>query len=531
MKNINKHLNIKYLVLAFLAVMFTACETTDLDINENPNALSPDSADPSLVLNGIQFGLTNQTLGLHNATRGVMRHTNMFGTYAANTGAGALNGVWSNTYSIANNTRLLATLNESQALANHLGMAQVIEVMAFAGIVDYIGQAPFSEAIDASISAPNFDAGQDIYNALYAQLDTAIANLNMTDQIAPEDLYYNGDMSKWVKLANSVKIQMYVNSKLVNNPNATTDINAIIASGNYISSPADDLVAQFNTQNDNPDARHPDYVLAYNTGAGNIYMSNEFMNILLNDKTVEDPRTNFYIYRQTLTDPTGDLLPCAGLGGFNFCYLGNGYWGRDHADDEGIPNDGSLRATFGVYPAGGAFDDGTTNTNTLAASDLGGAGIFPIMLSSTVNFWLAEAALPAPAGLGVTGNSRDYLAAGMADSFAKVAAFAGQTMTNVATYEAEVLANYDAAGTDNDRLGVIIKEVYISSWGNSTPAYNNYRRTGFPALGGSVIANTDFPRNFLIPDSELNSNDNPNLVQITRTDQVFWDTNPAGFIE
>ena len=35
----------------------------------------------------------------------------------------------------------------------------------------------------------------------------------------------------------------------------------------------------------------------------------------------------------------------------------NGYWGRDHGNDNGIPPDGFKRTLRGVYPAGGAFDD------------------------------------------------------------------------------------------------------------------------------------------------------------------------------
>jgi len=103
--------------------------------------------------------------------------------------------------------------------------------------------------------------------------------------------------------------------------------------------------------------------------------------------------------------------------------------------------------------------------------------------------------------------------------------------TAIDTYVSEVLVNYGNATTDQDRLNIIMKEFYIASWGNSIESYNGYRRTGYPELGGSVITNTDFPRNFLIPDTELNSNDNPAIEQITRTTKVFWDTNPDGFIQ
>ncbi len=527
---INKIKTIKYFTALVCVMLLSSCETTDLDVNVNPNALSPSSADPTLVLNGIQASFTGQSFNLHANVRGVMRHVNMFGTYAANTPSSSLNGAWSSTYAIAANRQLLETLNETQALGNHVGIAQLLEAFAYVNLVDFIGTAVFSEAVNPDISAPNFDNGADIYNALYTQINTAITNLSLTDQVAFEDLYFNGDLSKWIRLANSLKIKMYVQSKLVGNANAGSDINAIVASGNYISSGADDFLAQFGTQNDNPDVRHPDFVAAYVTGAGGQYMSNEFMNILLNDKTIEDPRMKYYVYRQSLTTPAADLLPCAGNPAYALCHIGDFYWGRDHADDEGIPNDGNQRTTYGAYPAGGAFDTGAGNVSTINTQNLGGAGIYPIVLSSFTNFMLAESALPAPVGLGTTGSSRTFLEAAMRDSFSKVEGFVGVTMSNVDAYVNEVLTNFDNATSDSARLNIIIKEYYIASWGNSIEAFNNYRRTGFPDLGGSVGSNTDFPRNFLIPDSELNSNDNPNLIQINRTDQVFWDTNPAGFV-
>lgn len=520
-------------VIAFSFLLaLSSCETTNLDINDNPNTLTPVSADASLVLNSIQLSFVGQHLGLSFQSGDIMRHVHMFGTYASNSGQGSMNGAWANTYSIANNLNLIQDLAETNDLANHVGMGQVLEAFAFVNLVDNIGTAVYSEAVSSEFPQPNLDSGASIYEAMYAQLNEAITNLSATGQIQPEDLIYNGDMSKWIKLANTLKIKMYVQTKLVGNASAVSDINSILASGNYIKDLADDFQIQFGTNETNPDNRHPWFAANYQINAGNQYMSNDFMNTLLNDKASPDPRLPYYIYRQTNTDPSGTLLPCAGDGDFQYCYVGDGYWGRDHADDEGIPNDGELRATYGIYPAGGAYDDASFSF-TRDSQNLGGAGIHPVILSSFSKFMLAEAALPAPVGLGVTGNPRTYLMQAMMDSFNKVANFSGIPMvsTDVTAYIDQVLLRYDVATSDEERLEIIMLEYYIAMWGNSLEAYNNYRRTGYPELGFSVISNTDFPRSYFLPDSELNSNDNPNLEQKSLTDQVFWDTNPAGFID
>ena len=45
---------IKMLVLCG-GLFFASCETTELDLTQNPNALAPDQADPDFYLNAIQI--------------------------------------------------------------------------------------------------------------------------------------------------------------------------------------------------------------------------------------------------------------------------------------------------------------------------------------------------------------------------------------------------------------------------------------------------------------------------------------------
>ena len=148
---------------------------------------------------------------------------------------------------------------------------------------------------------------------------------------------------------------------------------------------------------------------------------------------------------------------------------------------------------------------------------------------------MAEASLPAGAGLGIPGDSRMLLQEGIQGSFDKVATFSGIPMDDTETqaYIDEVLAEFDAAADDEEKLNIIIREYYIASFGNSIEAFNAYRRTGYPDLQEHVLPSGGaFPRSFFIPQSELDANDNPDLEQKTLTDQVFWDTNPAsGFID
>lgn len=514
-------------------VSFTSCETLDLDINENPDLLSIDSADPNFILNGIQFNFVTQHIELSETSSGTMRHTHLFGTYAGASTTDVLDTPWANTYAITSNLNLLKEIAQTINLSEQIGIAQVLEAWAYVNLVDYIGTAVYTEAVNADITTPNLDSGESIYNAMYLQLNTAITNLNKGSDITPEDVFYNGEITKWIKLANTLKLKMYIQSKLVATDTTINEINTIIASRNYINDSDDDFVLFFGDSETNPDNRHHWYQNTYVSGAGNQYMSNDFIYKLKDEKGFEDPRLKYYIYRQTKEDPTNSLLPCEGNSDYDYCYLGNGYWARDHGDDAGRPNDSDQKSTFGIYPAGGAFDDNISNTSTIATNNnLAGAGIHPIWLSSFSKFMLAEAALPSPSGLGTSGTSFDYLIDAIQDSFTKVSNLSTINMdtSETAEYINYVTDEYNAA-SETEKLNIIMREYYIAMWGNSIEAYNNYRRTGMPTLQTSVITTTDFPRSYFIPESELNANDNPNLTQKTLTDQVFWDTNPAGFIK
>jgi hypothetical protein len=166
-----------------------------------------------------------------------------------------------------------------------------------------------------------------------------------------------------------------------------------------------------------------------------------------------------------------------------------------------------------------------------------GAGIQPIWQSSFTEFLRAEAVLT----LGVAGSARSFLEAGVRKSIAKVIGFPtsiGYTnaslaavtpsATKVDDYVAKVLAAYDAAGTDQQRLNIVMKEWYIALWGNGADAHNNYRRTGLPnnLQYPKLLASGPYNRSFFYPSVYINLNKNA-AAQNAIDKKVFWDTNAA----
>jgi hypothetical protein len=559
MKTINKKYILQTLLVGLLFFVIS-CETTELELLDDPDAISLTQSDLNFFLNSNEVSLANFFEGMTEPGMETTRMIHMFGPLYQNAySSNLLDGEWQATYStIISNNRALEPLAVSLEAFQHLGIAQVIEAYAVTTLVDYVGDVPYSEAV-AGISAPSRDPGDEVYGAMLALLDTAITNLNATSAISySSDLFYGGDSSKWIKLANTLKLKIYLQSRLlssgessiVNSAVSTAGINAIIASGDYITSSADDFQFNWSTTDNNPDSRHPIFARNFDSpGVVTDYMSNHLMNELnagVDDKTVLDPRLRYYFYRQgpvnadntNSQDCFGSLPPAHYGFSIPFCSTDfPGYWGRDHGDDSGIPPDTGSRATWGVYPIGGVFDNDSFNPIVDRGVGYQGAGISPIMLSSYVNFMLAEASLT----LGTTGNAMAYLNEGMTQSIAKVTGFGAAqaggsgfepSQAEIDAYVDEVMATYMSAASDDDKLNIIMTEYHIALYGNGVEAYNSYRRTGMPNdLQPLRAADVDnYIRSFFYPNTSVSNNSNSDQ-KANVTEQVFWDNNPAnGFI-
>jgi hypothetical protein len=259
-------------------------------------------------------------------------------------------------------------------------------------------------------------------------------------------------------------------------------------------------------------------------------MDNYFM-YKLHSKS--DPRLPYYIFRQgRFDDMTFDTTPCSNRTDCAYWDLlfadpsADGLIGRDHGDPSGIPGDGDLRATFGVYPIGGTYDDGSGGDQTQGDGALG-AGITPWLTSSMRAFMLSEAVLT----LGVTGDAKALMTEGIIESMQAVSGFAGSPEmadADVDAYVASIESDYDAAIGVSDELAldVVIQEKYFAVFGNGFEAYNDLRRTGYPSDLPDALAPTNpFPVRFQYPPSELNTNVNAPDPAPLLSDPVFWDIN------
>lgn len=554
-----KHIIKGFGILA-IAFGFNACESTQLQILDDPNALTPAQADPDLFIVEMQVSLGEFFEDVTEQGQEVTRILVMAGpTYNNAYSPDTFDDAWTVGYAeILADVRALEPIAEEGELYTHIGIAKAIEAYTMMTMVDYFGDIPYSEAIlGAENTNPKLDSGAEIYAAIETLLDESLAQFAREELTLPtNDLFYGGDESQWIKLVNTLKLKLYTQSRLVDS-SVGAKINALVADGNLILSEADDFQFNYSNTNANPDSRHPEFSNNFNVAADVAdYMSNAFMVRVKDAYSTGDPRTRYYFYRQSLTfteDPNENECitlprPVNYSPSDPFCDPGQGYWGRDHGDNDGIPPDGGKRSAWGVYPVGGLFDDSRGTAWPGQLGGLQGAGIAPIMLTSFTNFMLAETALTA----GVTGDARAYLEAGVRASITKVVGFGERldylddiitaddpetedvdeevtirdqyvpTTDQIDRYVNNVLGDYDDA-TGEDRLEVVINEYMKASFGNGVEAYNTYRRTGLPSdMQPTLLAAPgEYINSFFYPNELVNQNSNA-TQKASQAVRVFW---------
>ncbi len=552
MKKINK---IQILLLLFLGLTFISCETTDLDLINDPNEVTIENGDLERYLVAIQVDYANFTEDMGRNGAQLTRLEQMRNPSYANVfDPASTNYEWGLAYqgmfSDMKNAEDLAIELEAN---KHIGVMRIIKASTLMILVDYFGDVPLSEATNlAEFPNPHADDDAAVYEAALTMLDEGIAFLNQDGLGLENDFYYGNDFDKWIKLANTLKMNAYVNTRLVDG-SAQSKFNAIVNSGNYISTTADDF--QFTWSNVNSagiDARHPAYAADYASAGATRYRSNWLMDQMLDDN---DPRIRYYFFRQWDCTPGGfgingevcgvdperlfcstDTAPGHYPGSMVFCWVDSGFWGRDHGFGGGIPPDTFRRTAVGVYPAAGNFDDNRFSSVGLEQGGQG-AGITPIMLASWSHFMISEMRLVS----GNIGGANTEMQLGMEASIAKAMSFGSMdpeadldgyepSASDISDYISSTGAAFENAGNDA-RWEIFSLQHLKAHYGNGSDVYNMYRRTGYPhSVQFDIEVNPGrFIRSFLYPADEANTNSN--IQQKSNVDiQVFWDNNPASAV-
>ncbi|MBD8388448.1 SusD/RagB family nutrient-binding outer membrane lipoprotein [Dysgonomonas sp. BGC7] len=123
-------------------------------------------------------------------------------------------------------------------------MATVIKVLGMSRITDMYGPIPYSK-FGTSTQVP-YDSQKDVYYQFFDELDdainvlTAYSNSNSAKYMEQYDYIYSGNVSKWIKFANTLRLRLAMRISFVDKTKAQTEATAAINHSSGLMTSSDD---------------------------------------------------------------------------------------------------------------------------------------------------------------------------------------------------------------------------------------------------------------------------------------------------
>jgi hypothetical protein len=475
-----KKLNI--IIYTFLSfILMTGCDRGFEELNLDPNASTAVPA--HLLLGGPQRIYMNT---MYSAQRGGDMGacwSQQWSKVQYNDEAryvprrGVIDGIWSTMYaSVVSESKAMYNLAEAEGNESLKGAGLVMQAIGYQTLVDFYGPIPFTESVDGAILQPAYDSEAVVYEGIIQMLTDASALLASGNGTitGTSDLFYGGDASKWVKLANSLKFRALMRIS------STRSVNAELQA----------LMGKMFTSND--DSAQLTY-LAAAPDANPIW------------ETIVDGNRAEYKINSVLVEAMESL------------------------------NDGRLAVYAGKNASGAIVGkpSGFGASTTLPNEDLGYtyANISPLgekyltatlpgvlMSYSQLSFLIAEAANEGYISGGIT-SALDWYKKGISASFE----FNGLSANNYLAQD-----GIDFTAQDDARTKIATQE-WIALFGQGFESWTEWRRTGIPVLEPAAESLLDrVPSRLFYPTTEpsLNKTSYDAAVQTIGGDNLtaplFW---------
>lgn len=485
----------KYILGSFLGLLLLQGCSKFEDLNNNPN--QPSVVRSDLFLNNIAyfaFSDGDGTTTFPNATGSYSTFVggDMGGCWGQNLSkvqyndeekysprVGVVQDFWETYYEVVcNDSRKMYEL--AAAENNHAvqGAARVLEAYGFSVLTDCFGDIPFSEALKSSdgILKPKYDAQEDVYAGIFSLLDEA--NTLLADGVGSiptsSDKIYGGDVAKWRKFANSLKVRclMRVSGKTSTKFNVAAQLSDIVNNRPIFTSNADQ--AKFVMGTSQP-AANPFYETIVFGNRSEWKVNSVLVDLL---SAYNDPRLP--VYAQKADDgtyrgkPSGySNLPSAAYGYKNISAIGTKF----------------------LQPSSPCF----------------------FLSYAELCFLLAEAR---QRGLITTGTASDYYEAGIASSFEE---------HNLSSSTAAYLAQPNVVLTGGTELKQIGEQKWLSLFGQGIETWTEWRRTKIPTLTPAVDGVvSEIPSRYQYPTTEQSLNKASYDAAIARqgadllTTKIWW---------
>lgn len=214
-------------VLLSAAVLGLSCTAGYFDINRNPYGVTDDEMQRDgyavkAALLGISNGVISPDVNTTQFTECLLGGT-MAG-YLADANGGWKETIsnynptdnWTNVFMksdkmipvIYSNYRQLHQVTDDPILH---AVGEIIKIAAMHRVTDTYGPIPYSRiGQNGEINVP-YDSQEDVYKTMFKELDAAIETLmpNKENSFSPSaDPVYGGNINKWIKFANSLKLRL-----------------------------------------------------------------------------------------------------------------------------------------------------------------------------------------------------------------------------------------------------------------------------------------------------------------------------------
>ncbi len=538
-------------------MFFTACSDDYMeDLNTDPSKAA--TIDPNAQLTSAQlqtygdlgmveiyrsylYSFNQQLMGCWNTTNFGGRHTQ---------DNSEMSRIWTTFYttSIKNITDAEYHTANDPLKVNINSALRIYRVYLMSIITDIYGDVPYSEAGKGFLEEnfnPRYDTQEEIYNDFFIELSEAVNSFDASQDKITGDVIYNGDLAKWKKLGNSLRLRYAMRISDAAPQKAQEEFeNALQADGGIIEKGSEDaLIKYINIALSFGQEAYTDYrgnalsqILFGNDPANNpSYLCSTLFNQLNN---TGDPRTfriaRFYydgLMSATSTDNRIDLT--------------------DEMISKGIPFQPRDPGAFSWEPWPTGYDSdilialaennssisSSVNRETepkLANNFLKSDNPGVIITSAEVKLLLAEASLK---GWNVGGASIN-------DLYRQGVRAAMDFLTD--NYNCETVSesdfdtffpNISLGYTDEQKKQAINTQAWILHLTNPAECWANLRRSGFPALnspeyygfGQFLTGGTEIPVRLCYPvlESSYNKeNYNEALSRMGGTDnwhtQMWW---------
>ncbi|AEH00270.1 SusD/RagB family nutrient-binding outer membrane lipoprotein [Lacinutrix sp. 5H-3-7-4] len=498
--------------LLSLAIVIFAFSCDDVLVNEDPNGVVIDELPPEVILPGAQTVPAATLMTTMNELGNTMIATwsgnaqqvqsPYFEEFQYQLSTDFYSGVWDNLMARTGNLTQIINSENPGNYDYFKGASKIYRAFYFQYLVDLYGDIPFSEIHQRGDNLfPSYDSQEEVYMGLITQVNNAIEQINNTNEdtvisMGTNDVMLGGNMTQWIKFANSLKLRMLlrVNDYAQTNPDMQTFVNnefALLNQTNAEFLGAGDNISINPGYTDQSNRMNP---FAETFG----YDPNEFGN------------SGSQTFSNLRTGPTTFLVE----------FLNGTTTGVTDSRLE------RLYATRGSQPAiqgntqGGEEQPSRIGPGLLMSPDQDGY----IMTASESLFLQSEAVFK---GLLTSGNAKSLFESAIESSFARLGA-------NLGTYLSDInMVNRIGWDGSTNKLEAIITQKWIDLGGtNGAETWIEYTRTGFPSnMPLPDTANRpNRPLRLLYPTSEYSGNSanvNPynQTVDTAFNENIFWDVN------